>query len=616
MNVRVLLLILSLALQAAPRRVLAQVSPEEHAKHHPGAGVQKQPQGSPAPGGAASGGMGSMGSGGMREMMDDMMKQMGAPKPKEFYPSLMALPELTKETTDQLRTQAHDRMQAGSEIIDQGVKELGDATEASDFVRMKASAIKLREGLGQFESGIATLEALDNGQSPQTIGLLWFKENLGLKDQSDMTMPERTLFGVSVFHGFVMALLTLFSLAMIAMYFFKMKRAVSLLSRLETAATGSTTSIPAPTIPPSSASPFSAESTTSPNPNLTQPWRGRLKVASIYQETPSVKTFKLVSPNAGDLPFTYLAGQFLTLSVMIDGKPIKRAYTISSHPCDKKALEVTIKREENGLVSRYLHDVIHEGDLIELEAAYGHLTFSGVGGEGIVLIGGGVGITPLMSVLRCLIACGMKNEIHLLYACKSLDELVFREELHQLIERNPNFKMRVAVEKLQGSFPGAFEGRLTKEKIKEVAPNITSARVHLCGPPGMMQAMRTALSELNVPEEQIKTEAFGTAKAPAKASGAAPVSAPTAPFKQVTFKKAGKTLNIHEGETVLELAETSGVDIPYSCRVGTCGACKVRLLSGETVMEVQDSLSDEDKRNGIILACQAKAQTNLEIEEP
>ena len=586
----------------------AEISPEEHAKHHPAPGATKQMPSGQAQGGGAMSGMGEM----MKEMMDDM----GAPKKKEFYPSLMDMPRLSEETKNELEKSAHNRMKSGAALMNRALSDLTKAAESNDYARMKAASANIREGLALLESGIATHELIEKGKSPNEIGLSWFKENLNLKSREIDQHQERTLWGLSLFHIFVMTLLSIFAVAMIVMYFFKMKRASRLLSRLE-----------AGTVPPPSAQLAenalgAGESCHSPQTSVEKPagasrWKGKLKVASIYQETPTVKTFKFVSPDGSDLPFTYLAGQFLNLAAVMDEKPIKRAYTISSHPCDRKSLELTIKREENGLVSRYMHDVVREGDLIEIEAAYGQLTFSGVGGEGIVLIGGGVGITPLMSVLRCLIACGMKNEIHLLYACKSLNELVYREELRQLQERNKNLKIVVAVDKLEGSFPGAFEGRLTKEKIQSAVPEITKFRIHLCGPPGMMQAMRGILTELSVPEEQIRTEAFGPAKmSPAKpaAQAAAPVAGGS--LKQVTFKKAGKTVPIHEGESVLELAETSGVEIPFSCRVGTCGNCKVRLLKGEVSMEVQDSLTDEDKRSGLILACQAKAKSNLEIEEP
>ena len=199
---------------------------------------------------------------------------------------------------------------------------------------------------------------------------------------------------------------------------------------------------------------------------------------------------------------------------------------------------------------------------------------------------------------------------------------------------------RSAVEKLEGTFPGAYEGRLSKEKILAAVPKIAAFRIHLCGPPGMMKAMHAVLDELKVPKDQIKEESFGGAKSPpSKVPAAAPAGVPApaagqeptvnvnekaeaapasagATLKKVLFKKAGKTVEIKDGESVLELSETSGVEIPFQCRVGTCGVCKVQLISGDVTMAVQDALTEEDKTAGTILACQAMAQSDLEIEEP
>ncbi|MBX9767572.1 MAG: iron-sulfur cluster-binding domain-containing protein [Bdellovibrionales bacterium] len=605
----------------------AQVSPEDHKKHHPPASADASSPEMPSGGPPKAGGMGGM------DGMGEMMKNMGTVKKREFYPSLMTLRRLSEEVSLELEEKAHERMKVGASIMNQALIDLTNAAEGDDYPGMTEASGNLREGLAQFESGIATHQALAAGETPHSIGLTWFRKNLALEEGLEGTPTQRTFFGVTLFHLFVMGLLSIFFLAMILMYFFKMKRATKLLTWLQTGTKPTATTEKTP--PAKGEETNKNENAGAPKtisqdrdkksgaPSTSPVWKGKLKVATISQETPTVKTFKLVSENGNDLPFTYLAGQFMTLAAVIDGKPIKRAYTISSHPCEKKMLEITIKREENGLVSRYMHDVVHEGDLIDLEAASGKLTFSGVTGEGIVLIGGGVGITPLMSVLRCLISCGMKNEIHLLYACKSLEEFVFREELRQLRERNPNFKLLVAVDKLEGVFPGAFEGRLSKEKIEATVPRIAELRVHLCGPAPMMQAMREILAELKVPKEQIKEEAFGPTKPPGpktpsdKGASTTPSAVPEAgALKKVLFRKSGKTVEIHEDETVLELSETSGVEIPFQCRVGTCGLCKVKLLSGDVTMEVQEALTEEDKQSKVILACQAKAQSDLEVEEP
>lgn len=611
------------------------VSPEDHAKHHPQAAASQpgQPQAggmgspsAPSPGGAG------MAGGGMMSGMGDMMREMGGPKTPEFYPSLMEMPELTDDTRAQLEMRAHERMESGTALMNQALMDLTHATSGQNYPAMRDALTQVREGLGQFESGLTTRQAISAGESPQKIGMNWFKVNLGMDESLGAATDEGPFLGLSAFHFFSMLLLAGFSATMIWMYFRKMKRATEILAGLSKTSpqseAGKAPDSQKPTsasMPAQSAHPLAAKEG-KPATAATQ-YKGKLKLDRIFSETPTVKTFRFVGPDGGELPFTYQAGQFLTLAVTIDGKPVKRAYSISSHPCHTDALELTIKREEKGLVSRYLHDVVREGDLMDMEASYGHLTVGGLPeDQAVVLIGGGVGITPLMSVLRCMIECGLKNEIYLLYACKTLEEFIYRDELKELAKHHRNIRLLVAVDRLEGSYPGAFEGRLTQEKIAEFVPNLQKSRVHLCGPPPMMKAIRTALTALHVPEEQVKTEAFGPVTQPKKLDQA-PEPGQDAAQKQdaaqdsssgarVHFTGADKTFPISETQTVLELAESNGIEIQASCRVGTCGTCKVKLLSGEVSMEVQDALTPEDKAQGVILACQAKAKGPLEIEEP
>jgi ferredoxin-NADP reductase len=623
---------------------LAQaITPEEHASHHPGSqppaqNMASQPPsagGMPMGAGPGSGG-GAMGGGGMMEGMGEMMKEMGNSGAKEFHPSLMDLPALTEEQKATLEAQAQDRMKTGAKVMNRAIMDLTHAAEQDDYLAMQGASALLREGLAQFDSGVSTRRALMEGNSPQQIGLNWFKQNLSLSEQAALSDPAHRggLFGLSLFHFFVMLSLLSFAAVMIGMYFLKMRRATKLLERLispDAAPSTARSSVASHEQHPEGIPSLRVEEHSHPKATesaLPTRWKGKLKVASIFQETPLVKTFHFVSPGGGRLPFTYEAGQFLTLGVTVDGKPLKRAYSITSHPCQTDAIELTIKREDHGLVSRFMHDFVKEGDTLDVETAFGSLTLSGLGERPLVLIGGGVGITPLMAVLRCMISCGMKNPIHLLYACKTLQDFVFKDELEYLQKRNPNLKLTIAVDHLEGVFPGAFEGRLSRERLEGAVPEIEKARVHLCGPPPMMAAMRKFLEELKVPPDQIKTEAFGPASLPQKpptpassptaSPSAATLAAPTTVenLKSVTFKRSGKTLPIQSTQSVLELAEQNQIDIPYSCRVGTCGSCKVTLLAGEVEMEVQEGLTEEDRKNHQILACQAKAKSNLEIEEP
>ena len=130
----------------------------------------------------------------------------------------------------------------------------------------------------------------------------------------------------------------------------------------------------------------------------------------------------------------------------------------------------------------------------------------------------------------------------------------------------------------------------------------------------MMDSTKAILTELGVPSDQVKTEAFGTPKpSPATAGTTAKPTAPaTGPL--VTFSKNNKSSKIHVDQTILELSEELGIGIEFSCRVGTCGVCKVKMTSGEVDMAIEDALDPDDKTNGIILACQAKPMTEVAVD--
>ena len=199
-------------------------TPEEHASHHPGAaGAEATPA---APGAApAAGGMA-----GMMEGMGEMMKGMGKPPPKELYPTLMALPELSPEQRKVVEMQAAERMHAGSVLMGQALDSLNAGTQSNDYAAMHEAMTRLREGAAQMESGIAARRALAEGRAPREVALAWFKREMNLS----LAAPAgHQRSGITVFHLFTMALLIAFALAMVAMYFFKMRRAAALFGRIE-----------------------------------------------------------------------------------------------------------------------------------------------------------------------------------------------------------------------------------------------------------------------------------------------------------------------------------------------------------------------------------------------
>lgn len=352
-------------------------------------------------------------------------------------------------------------------------------------------------------------------------------------------------------------------------------------------------------------------------------WAGYLRVKNVIWEVPDIKTIRMVPEEGDELPFTYVPGQFLNIAFWIGGARMIRSYSISSSPTHRDHVDLTVKREPRGAVSRHIVDLLQPGDYIEAGGPVGTFTFSGEEADSIVLISAGVGVTPMLSIARYLSEKKWPGEIFYIFGCRYPSEYVFADELKRLQKRNANLHVAVTVSRPQGTDWEGHRGRVSAELLTKTVPKLTSRRIHICGPLAMMEATEEILADLGVPEENVKTEKFGTPKPSPAAAGttASSLAPPSGP--KVTFTQSNKSSKIRTdteqgdsppGQTVLELAEELGVDIQFSCRVGTCGVCKVNLQSGEVEQAVQDGLTEEDKANDVILACQAKPKNDLSVE--
>jgi ferredoxin-NADP reductase len=422
-------------------------------------------------------------------------------------------------------------------------------------------------------------------------------------------------FGLSWFHYITMLTLAAFSAAMIWMYFRKMKRANSLVAKLAGGADGDiplpATSTSASLLQASNAEPVAVNLDIAPSKSNS--WSGTLLVSKIFDETPKVKTFRLTDPAGGKLPFNYLPGQFVTVTVVPNGVPVKRSYTISSSPTTRDYCEITVKHEEHGTVSHYLDTQVHEGELLQLTGPSGKFTFTEQEAESVVLIAGGVGVTPLMSVVRYLTDRSWKGEIYFFFSCLSEKDIIFREEIEYLQKRYPNLRVWIILEEPPEDSENSYlAGRVTKEILAGRVPEIASRRVHICGPTPMIDAIKQMLDELEVPKENVRTEIFSAKQPAPRTSPLTPEEAGNAAV--ATFARSKKTAVLPPDKTILEASEDVGVNIDYSCRVGTCGICKTKLLSGKVMMDVEEALTDEDKANNIILACQAKATIDVVVD--
>ena len=165
-------------------------------------------------------------------------------------------------------------------------------------------------------------------------------------------------------------------------------------------------------------------------------WRGKLVLAEAEPVTHNVKTFRFRAADGGEVPFDYRPGQFLTLHLAPRGAPIKRSYTIASTPTWRDRVEITVKREERGIVSRWLHEALQTGDEVKIEAPAGSFVFTGQEAERVLLIGGGVGITPMMSVVRYLTDTSWPGTTRVVLGFQAARDFIFRDELGALAARN------------------------------------------------------------------------------------------------------------------------------------------------------------------------------------
>jgi glycine betaine catabolism B len=370
-----------------------------------------------------------------------------------------------------------------------------------------------------------------------------------------------------------------------------------------------------------------------PPPASRKFWSGELQVARVFNETPEVRTFRLVSPNGGQLPFDYLPGQYLNIQLNIDGRRVNRSYTIASSPTRCGYCELSIKREDAGLASSYLHRHLHEGDRLKISAAAGKFIFTGQEADSVVLIAGGVGITPLMSITRYLTDRAWAGEIFLLIVARTENDVIFKDELDLLKKRFPNLRVCVTLTRVEPDDAwNGQRGRMSQDWLTQSVPDLPRRLFYVCGPDAMMSATRELLLKMGVPQSKIRFEAFvspGVAPRSAEANGEPRTTpAESEPWSTedrltdtefmmpstATFARSGKTATLTPDTTILEASESVGVDLPYECRSGICGQCKVRLVAGSVAMETEDAITPAEKRAGWVLACQSRARADVTVD--
>lgn len=353
-------------------------------------------------------------------------------------------------------------------------------------------------------------------------------------------------------------------------------------------------------------------------------WNGfrKFQIAKKIRECEDVYSFYLAPHDGKSLP-AFKPGQYLTFQLDIPGrdKPVVRCYSLSD--CHRKdAYRVTIKKAiappdqtgvPHGVASHFFCDKLKEGDILDVKAPGGNFYLNLHKQTPVVLISGGVGITPMLSMANAILESGSKREIWFFFGARNNEEFIQREHLFKLAREHENFHLRAcfskprATEELGRDYHHAE--RVSVKLMKELLPS-NNFDYFLCGPGAFMKAITDDLTAWGVPDSSVFFEAFGPATVK-KTAPPAPVD-PGAPTLQITFSRSGKVRawNPQLG-SLLDLADEAGVKIDSGCRAGNCGSCLVAIKSGNVDYISEHGASSEE---GSCLVCICKPKSNLVLD--
>jgi ferredoxin-NADP reductase/predicted pyridoxine 5'-phosphate oxidase superfamily flavin-nucleotide-binding protein len=350
--------------------------------------------------------------------------------------------------------------------------------------------------------------------------------------------------------------------------------------------------------------------------HLHDTWRP-FRVTRVVDESSTVRSFYL-EPDDGFAATTYRAGQHLPIRVLLDGdsKATIRTYTLSAAPSDGH-YRLSIKRE--GRVSTHMHTQIRVGDVIEARAPQGDFVIDALERRPVVLLAGGIGVTPMLAMLRHIVFEGKRKRrvrpTYFVYAARNNSERGFNTELDELAQRGGDaiHILRVTGAPETGSTQGQdfdVQGRVDMALLKSILP-FGDYDFFLCGPPPFMQALYDGLRALRVMDDRIHAEVFGPAslKRQQETIETAPALAPIAKSDvRVLFSESSKEARWTPAMgSLLELAEQRGLAPEFSCRGGSCGTCRTTIIEGQVTYMSPPAFHTEPAE--ALICCAMPAQT-------
>ncbi|QNI08807.1 ferredoxin--NADP reductase [Mycobacterium kubicae] len=334
-----------------------------------------------------------------------------------------------------------------------------------------------------------------------------------------------------------------------------------------------------------------------------------LQIAEVVAETDDARSLIFSVPDGPGDPaipperLRYAPGQFLTLRIPSERTgSVARCYSLCSSPFTDDALAVTVKRTADGYASNWLCENAHTGMRIHVLAPSGTFVPKTLDDD-FLLLAAGSGITPIMAICKSALSEG-SGQVTLVYANRDENSVIFRGALRELAVKYPHRLMVV-------HWLESVQGLPTAPALAKLAAPFTDRPAYICGPGPFMEAARTALQTLNVPAQQVHIEVFKSLESDPFASVKVEETGDQPPATAVV-ELDGETHTVSWPRTakLLDVLLAKGLDAPFSCREGHCGACACTLRNGKVSMEVNDVLEQEDLDDGLILACQSHPESD------
>ncbi|WP_214071525.1 iron-sulfur cluster-binding domain-containing protein [Mucilaginibacter sp. dw_454] len=333
-----------------------------------------------------------------------------------------------------------------------------------------------------------------------------------------------------------------------------------------------------------------------------------LKIVQIVRETEDTSTIFFKQP--GLKKIKYLAGQYITVVVNVNGRKYKRPYSLSSSPRIDSTINITVKKLLHGVVSNHLVDVVKEGDMLEVIEPMGNFLYDVDmhHNKAVFLWGAGSGITPLMSILKTALV-NNSQQINLFYCNKTTQHTIFFNQLQQLQQNNKQ-KLGLNFFYTEEQIAQANFGRINAYDVEKALSGLDVANTlhYICGPNGLKETVKTALLENGVQLTQIFFEDFE------HIINEVELKDVQTRFVTLINNSNKNSIEVIRGKSILEAALDTRLDLPYSCQTGTCTLCKATLVSGEVKKIGNEKMDHELSENERLLCCSYPLTNNIIFE--